>query len=82
MCSSRQVKNSLTPPIVFAICVSVIACAQLPKSMADLGWTDNLGDRGEGVLARDYQMCTELVEQRRSLMAGCMASRGWQIKAK
>ena len=82
MCWPKQVKDSLMLSSVFAICISVIACAQLPQSMADLGWTDHRGDRGDGVLARDYQMCTELVEQRRSLMAGCMESRGWQTKGK
>ena len=80
MCVLRTIKNSLMISRFFVVCVGVTACAQFPQSMADLGWTDNRGNRGEGVLARDYQMCTELVEQRRSLMAGCMESSGWQIK--
>lgn len=82
MCWPKPVKDSLMLSSVFAICIGVIACAQFPQSMADLGWTDSWGNRGDGVLARDYQMCTELVEQRRSLLAGCMESRGWQIKGK
>jgi len=53
------------------------ACAQLPKAVADLGWQDHWGERGAGVLSRDYAMCTELVEQRRSLLQGCMDARGW-----
>lgn len=80
MCVLRTIKDSLMISRIFVVCVGVTACAQFPQSMADLGWTDNRGNRGDGVLARDYQMCTELVEQRRSLMAGCMESRGWQIK--
>jgi len=57
----------------------LVACAQLPSSMAEQGWSDLWGDRGAGVLARDYQMCAGLVEQRRGLLAGCMEARGWKI---
>lgn len=53
------------------------ACAQLPPSIATLDWQDLWGDRGAGVLARDYAMCTELVEQKRGLLGSCMAARGW-----
>ena len=56
---------------------TLVACAQLPASMKTLTWLDAWGDRGEQVLARDFRMCEELVEQRRSLMEGCMAGRGW-----
>lgn len=64
---------------VLAFSAGLAACAQLPQSMAEQGWTDLRGDRGSGVLARDYVMCSELVEQRRSLLAGCMETRGWKI---
>ncbi|RFO97763.1 hypothetical protein DIC66_07925 [Rhodoferax lacus] len=53
------------------------ACAQLPAAIKDLNWKDRWGDRGEQVLSRDYAMCQELVEQRRSLLSSCMAARGW-----
>jgi hypothetical protein len=56
---------------------ALVACAQLPKAVAELGWQDLRGDRGAGVLARDYAMCSELVEQRRGLLKGCMEARGW-----
>ncbi|MEY4098910.1 MAG: hypothetical protein RL300_81 [Pseudomonadota bacterium] len=55
------------------------ACAQLPSSVTNLPWQDDWGDRGTGVLARDYEMCKHLVEQRSSLMEGCMSARGWTI---
>lgn len=58
---------------------ALAACAQLPKAVADLGWQDHWGDRGTGVLARDYAMCAELVEQRRGLLQGCMNARGWSV---
>ena len=80
MCWSKTIGNGLARSSVVVIFGSLAACAQLPQSMADQGWTDLWGDRGQGVLARDYQMCAELVEQRRGLLAGCMESRGWQIK--
>jgi len=75
---SEPLGDSMKRVRVFALLCGVAACAQLPQSMAELGWTDRWGDRGEGVLARDYQMCTELVEQRRGLLLGCMQARGWQ----
>jgi hypothetical protein len=31
------------------------------------------------VLARDFAMCEQLVEQRRSLLASCLAARGWSL---
>ncbi|MDZ7919619.1 hypothetical protein [Rhodoferax sp.] len=66
---------------VFAWCawLGLTACAQLPAQIAELGWQDLYGDRGAQVLARDYVMCTELTEQRRSLLGGCMAARGWKV---
>ena len=69
----RHLKSLL--PMAFI----VAGCAQLPTSIAELHWRDSQGDRGRGVLARDYDMCEQLVEQRRSLMEGCMASRGWSV---
>lgn len=56
------------------------ACAQLPPAIASLDWQDQWGDRGAGVLARDYDMCAELVEQKRSLLSNCMAARGWSSR--
>jgi hypothetical protein len=53
------------------------ACAQLPESIQELNWKDEWGNRGEQVLARDYEMCQTLVEQRRGLLSSCMANRGW-----
>ncbi len=55
------------------------ACAQLPIAVTGLPWQDQWGDRGTGVLGRDYEMCARLVEQRRSLMDSCLAARGWTI---
>jgi len=72
-----QRRFSRTCALVFS--AGLAACAQLPQSMADQGWTDLWGDRGTVVLARDYAMCSDLVEQRRSLLAGCMENRGWKI---
>lgn len=60
-------------------CLALGACAYLPQSVEALPWTDLWGDRGAQVLARDYAMCEELVEQRRGLLAGCMAARGWSV---
>ena len=57
--------------------LGLAACAQLPPSIKGLDWQDRWGDRGEQVLARDYAMCQELVEQHRSLLASCMNNRGW-----
>ena len=65
---------------VTCLFASLSACAQLPPGMAQLEWVDLYGDRGSQVLTRDYVMCTELIEQRRSLLEGCMANRGWRIK--
>jgi hypothetical protein len=75
------------PAHLLGLClVSVIAftfagCAALPSPLSDIAWVDLWGDRGRGVLERDYGMCAELVEQRRSLLSGCMASRGWSTDA-
>jgi len=55
------------------------ACAQLHDSVAALAWQDHWGDRGRQVFARDHGMCERLVEQRRSLLASCLASRGWSL---
>lgn len=59
--------------------LGLVACAQMPAQVAALDWQDMYGDRGAQVLARDYIMCTELIEQRRSLLGGCMATRGWKV---
>ncbi len=57
----------------------LLGCAQLHESVAALTWKDQWGNRGPQVLARDYRMCERLVEQRRSLLATCLASRGWTL---
>jgi hypothetical protein len=62
--------------LVFALA----GCAQLPSPVAELPWMDLWGDRGAGVLARDYEMCERLVEQRRGLLEGCMTARGWSVR--
>jgi hypothetical protein len=59
--------------------LGLCACAQLPPAVKDLPWQDHWGDRGPGVLARDYEMCKRLVEQRSSLLEGCMTARGWAL---
>ncbi|HQZ08070.1 MAG: hypothetical protein KBF63_11220 [Rhodoferax sp.] len=58
---------------------ALTACASLHGSVASLPWKDAWGDRGTQVLARDHAMCEQLVEQRRSLLASCLASRGWTL---
>jgi hypothetical protein len=64
-----------------AIAVSSMAaaCADIPQSVEEIGWQDSWGDRGQQVFARDYAMCAELVEQRRSLMTSCLSGRGWSV---
>ncbi|MES2584896.1 MAG: hypothetical protein V4627_19385 [Pseudomonadota bacterium] len=62
-----------------AACLVLGACASLPASVEALPWKDLWGDRGAQVLARDYAKCEEVVEQRRGLLAGCMAARGWSV---
>ncbi len=79
MCWSKGFGNGLARSGAVVMFGGLAACAQLPQSMAEQGWTDLLGDRGQGVLARDYHMCAEQVEQRRGLLAGCMEARGWKI---
>lgn len=64
---------------LLALCASLCACAPLHESTAGLPWQDAWGDRGPQVLARDHAMCERLVEQRRSLLPGCMQARGWTI---
>lgn len=61
------------------VCLAFAGCASLPPSFADLTWTDQWGDRGRGVLERDFVMCSALVESHRSQLAHCMASRGWSL---
>ncbi len=43
-------------------------------------WTDAQGDRGAGVFSRDYEVCEDLVESRRSLIESCMNARGWKMQ--
>lgn len=62
-----------------ALLAALAACTTLPPAFAALEWTDQWGDRGRGVLGRDFGMCSELVESHRSQLADCMAARGWTI---
>jgi hypothetical protein len=62
------------------VLASLSACASLPASYAELRWSDHWGDRGRGVLERDFVMCSGLVETRRSLLSACMAARGWSLQ--
>jgi hypothetical protein len=59
--------------------VALAGCASLPPSFAELAWADQWGDRGRGVLERDFVMCSELVESRRSQLSSCMSARGWTL---
>ena len=59
--------------------VALAACASLPPSFAELAWADQWGDRGRGVLERDFVMCSDLVESRRSQLPSCMSARGWSL---
>lgn len=61
--------------------LGLVACTSLPDAVRELRWQDQWGDRGAQVLARDYRMCEALVESRRSLLADCLAQRGWQLAA-
>ena len=76
----RPVKYPAALPLICVV-LALGACAQLPPALALLPWNDLWGDRGAGVLARDYAMCAQLVEQRRSALRGCMAARGWTLTA-
>ena len=59
------------------VLLGMTGCASVPGSMQELPWTDTWGDRGMQVRGRDLVMCSELIESRRSFLAGCMAQRGW-----
>ncbi len=69
----------IRPFAAVGIAIVLSACAQLHESTAALHWQDAWGDRGRQVLARDHAMCQRLVEHRRSLLANCLASRGWSV---
>ncbi len=58
------------------ICL-LAACASVPSSIQSLNWHDLWGGRSQQAAYRDWEMCTRLVEQRRGLLASCMAGRGW-----
>ena len=62
--------------------LAMSGCASIPASMQELPWQDAWGDRGVQVRDRDWIMCAELTESRRSLLAGCMAQRGWVLSGK
>ena len=77
---SDPMTNARLPKCRLLLCAAFIglsACASLPDAVSELPWRDLRGDRGAGVLARDYEMCARLVEQRRGLMGACLEARGW-----
>lgn len=61
------------------LAIVATACAHMPDAYATLEWKDDWGSRGAQVLKRDYAMCSDLVEQRRSALTGCMQARGWRL---
>lgn len=75
-----SIPSPATRSLLLASALSALsACTHLHESVAALPWQDGWGDRGPQVLARDHAMCERLVEQRRALLAGCLASRGWTL---
>lgn len=70
------------PPYV-ALCGAIVllgACAQMPQAYSEPPWKDLRGSKGDQVMARDFEMCEKLVEQR-SQLKSCMASQGWERTA-
>jgi hypothetical protein len=65
---------------VLLILALLSACSQLPPSMESLQWADQRGDRGSLVMQRDMAWCMQAIESRRSLLASCMAERGWAVQ--
>lgn len=65
--------------LVLVLAAWLAACASLPESFSPLTWQDQRGDRGVQVQQRDLAWCLESVETRRSLLAPCMAERGWTM---
>ena len=63
------------------LALALVACADIQLAATPSMWADEWGDRGAGVLARDHESCDALVENRRSQLAACMASRGWKTRA-
>lgn len=63
--------------LVLAAAFGGVACTSLPLAATSEVWTDTRGDRGNHVLARDLEACQISVESKRSLVASCMALRGW-----
>jgi hypothetical protein len=64
--------------VMCGISLLLVSCASMPQAYAELPWKDMRGDRGDQVMARDFEMCEKLAEQR-SQLKGCMASQGWEI---
>ena len=72
-------QNVLTALASGVSALLLAGCANLPDSVSELAVRDLFGDRGQQVFARDYVMCADLVESRRSLLLGCLMSRGWAL---
>jgi hypothetical protein len=72
-------RRGASTSMVSLLGVALAACAALPPSFAELTWADQWGDRGHGVLERDFVMCSDLVESRRSQLSSCMSARGWSL---
>ena len=76
---SPNFTHRLLAPVAMLLALS--GCAPYARILRGfLQWQDPWGDRGKQVLVRDYAMCEALVEQRRSLLDGCLAARGWNVR--
>jgi len=63
--------------LVLPLSAWLAACTSLTNSFSQLTWQDQRGDRGVQVKQRDLTWCLESIETRHSLLASCMAERGW-----
>ncbi len=71
-----MLRFGFVPPFVALL----VACTHLPPSFESLQWADQRGDRGPQVMQRDLAWCMQAIESRRSLLASCMAERGWAVQ--
>jgi Tfp pilus assembly protein PilX len=77
---SKRSGNCLLKRSCLAVLVCMLsACATVPESIAALPWQDRFSNRSQQVFGRDYEMCAQLVEQRRGLLEGCLAGKGWGL---
>jgi hypothetical protein len=63
--------------LVISLPSLLAACASVPTAIDSLRWNDLWGGRSHQAAQRDWAMCEKLIEQRRGLLASCMAERGW-----